>query len=210
MKPYLYVVACISLFVSLTANAAFIANPDPSTLADDIDGTGYFAADNILFSTEILDIGEAILNNGNIFGFYFEGSDVLDANNRHVIFGSDDGDNSEAVVNFANGIVVDVDQGVVQNSFSGTGNIGFFVQLSAFGNGLLFSDASLNAGNIDYFGAFERNASPGTFALLFADPTNQDLIELVVSGTLAPVDASSPSLFALLMIGMFSILKRRK
>jgi len=204
-----------SAFVSLNAVSGPLTNPDPAAFGEDIDGSGYFLPMSTLFLTETLDIGESLVGNGNVFGFYFQPA-AGEAPAVTPVFDSLDADNSEAVVNFGSGLIIDVEDNAVQDSFlPGTGPIGFFAFLPGFGNQIFYSDPSLNAGGADYFGAFPLLSAPDTFGLLFADPSTGGQIELVVAGSLesaavAPQPVPAPGPLALLAIGLLAASTQRK
>ncbi|PKG93204.1 hypothetical protein [Paraglaciecola sp. MB-3u-78] len=210
MKLLYRTVIALAVLFSSQVNATIIQNPVPGVYSEDIDGTGYFSVTGTSsFLTEILDIGEAFGLVGNVFGFYFEGADVTDTNNLHVVFDQTDAKNNQAVINLNNNIVIDVDNNSIQSVFTGAGDIGFFVFLPSFGNQIFFSDASLNVGG-DFFGSFQNLNSPSTYALLFASPQTNGQIELTIAGPLTPIQrVSAPSVFMLLLLAGIWQLRRK-
>jgi hypothetical protein len=193
-----------SAFVGV-AVATPIPNPAPTVLANDLEGTGYFTPSSTIFSVEIFDVGQFLNLTPTTFGFFFSGQNVSNPANLIPIFETTDLVNNQAAVNFGSGIVVDVDQGVVQNTFSGSGNIGFYVTLNAFGGRTLFSDPLLNGGT-DYFGAFPFLSNPTQFGLNFYDTSTNALIHFVVVNGLTPaVSVPEPSSFLLLSFGLLGL-----
>jgi hypothetical protein len=203
------IASAIALLSSALVNVAVavpIPNPTPTVLGNDVDDTGYFTPNATIFSVEVFDAGQFLNRTPSTFGFFFHGQDVSNAANLIPIFETTDLVNHQAAVNFGAGIVVDVDQGVVQNTFSGAGDIGFYLTLNSFGGGTLFSDARLNGGT-DYFGAFPYLASGTRFALEFYDSSTNSLISFVVVNGLTPIiGVPEPSTFALLSLGLVAML----
>ncbi len=139
----------ILMALPIKSRADLIPNPDPSTLADDIQGSGYFAPADEVYFQESLDIGPLLFGlPGSEFGFFFAGTDITDPNNLIPIFDASDigSQNRMAMVDFTTGNVIDLDEGnVLQNTFTGMGNIGFYFSLAPIsGAQTLYSDPSLN------------------------------------------------------------------
>jgi hypothetical protein len=136
------------MVLPIKSRADLIPNPDPASLADDIQGSGYFAHADQVFFQEFFDIGPDFGFQGSEFGFFFAGTDITDPINLIPVFNSSDigSQNRLAQVDFAAGNVYDLDEGnVIQNTFTGTGNIGFYFSLDPFsGVPSLFSDPFLN------------------------------------------------------------------
>lgn len=116
-------VAILSALVFQFATPATLAdpilNPEPAALFEDIDGNGYFIPLGNIFTIEIFDVADFLAVTGNTFGFFFSNTDATDPTNLIPIFDSDDLVGDEAVVDFGAGIVVDVDQAIVQAAFAG-------------------------------------------------------------------------------------------
>jgi len=159
----------------LKSRADLIPNPDPSTLADDIQGSGYFAPADEVYFQESLDIGPLLFGlPGSEFGFFFAGTDITDPLNLIPIFDASDAgsQNRLARVDFTTGSVIDLDEGnVVQNTFTGMGNIGFYFSLDPIsGVPTLFSDPFLNSG-LDVVGTYATLEPPvNEFLIAFQYP----------------------------------------
>lgn len=122
------------------------------------------------------------------FGFYF----ASNPNGLIPIFDpTDQGGTQAALINFAAGLVVDIDAGSVpQNSFSGTGPFGFFLQIVFAGNPptvvRLFSDPSRNGGN-DPVETFPSLTVPNQFMIGFDLPTGAGALYLDLIANVAPI-----------------------
>ena len=158
----------------IKSRADLIPNPDPATWADDIQGSGYFAHADQVFFEEILDVGPALNLQGSEFGFFFAGTDITDPINLIPIFDASDigNQNRLAQVDFVAGNVYDLDEGnVIQNTFTGTGNIGFYFSLDPLsGVPTLFSDPFLNSDG-DVVGTYPTLDPPANeFLIAFQYP----------------------------------------
>lgn len=195
----LALVAVLSL-ASLPAWATPFATP--STLSGlagpDIDGSGYFNAGGQVLSVELFDLAGTILPAGTDFGFYFRGA----AGTQVSIFDALDQASPEqkALIDFDNGTVIDVDGNVLQQLFTPNHSdpIGFFMHTDALGT--LFSDASLNAGGLDVFGAFESLTLPNRFYTLFVGNGPQGFFPLQIALTGEISAVPSPSVLSLLAL----------
>ncbi len=162
------------MVLPIKSRADFIPNPDPANLSDDIQGSGYFAHADQVYFQEFLDIGPALGLQGSEFGFFFAGTDITDPLNLIPIFDSSDigSQNRLAQVDFAVGNVHDLDEGnVIQNTFTGTGNIGFYFSLDPLsGVPTLFSDPLLNS-DLDVVGTYPSLDPPtNEFLIAFQYP----------------------------------------
>ncbi len=173
---------CLSLAIALIGSVGLAANSDaipfpnpaPTTFADDLDDLGIFFPSDLVVTFEIFDLGAlAPAFAGNTFGFFF----VTDPANLITIFDpldqdpdpSTPDDKQIGVVNFLTGTVIDWDELTVQDTFSGIGNIGFFLTPDAsFGLPTLFTVPSLNPLGLDFSGTFPRLGVPENFLLSFA------------------------------------------
>lgn len=194
------------LLVTGTTLATPIPNPQPGVLADDLDDSGYFTPGSPLFVFEVSDVGESVVGVGSTFGFYFEGSDVNDPTNLITIFEPTDTTGDQSSVNFASGIVVDIEDAIVQNTFSGSGDIGFFLTLNAFGGLTLFSDPLLNDNDLDWMGAFPFIVDPTRVAVWFIDPATGGLLGVDVVAPLTPAENISEPSALLLMLSLTLLL----
>jgi hypothetical protein len=162
------VVVVVLLLSAAKVFAIPFANPDPGLFGPDRDGNGYFSQAGVpTISLELLDIA------GFEFGFFFQN----DPGTLITIFDPLDADPDPggpgsvtpiALIDFTGGFVFDIDENIVQSLFTGsTDNFGFYATL---GGGTVYSDASLNPGGTDWFGAFDILAPTvpaGTFAPVF-------------------------------------------
>ena len=176
MKLFAVLLSSFLMLIALPikSRADFIPNPDPDNLADDIQGSGYFAHADQVYFQEFFDIGPALGLQGSEFGFFFAGTDITDPLNLIPIFDSSDigSQNRLAQVDFAVGNVHDLDEGnVIQNTFTGTGNIGFYFSLDPLsGVPTLFSDPLLNS-DLDVVGTYPSLDPPtNEFLIAFQYP----------------------------------------
>ncbi|PCI76904.1 MAG: hypothetical protein COB20_09480 [SAR86 cluster bacterium] len=101
----------------------------------------------------------------------------------------------------------DIEESTIENSFTGSGNTGFFLTLNALGGDSLFSDSSLNFG-VDWFGVFPFIAAPENLALVFqnSSPTQQFSLHVVSGLTSVP----EPSSILLTLLGLTGLGIARK
>ena len=177
-----------------TAAAVPMANPAPGFFAEDTEGA-YVQPGPALFAFELFDLADGIA----AFGFHFAG----DPGTLIELFGADDvGPGQSAAVDFAAGIVGDLDALDLQASFTPTlvpGPIGFWIDLGGF---TLFSDAALNGG-LDVAGIFPLLGDPSVIGVTFSDPTPGGLGVLsldVISGASA-ITVPEPTSLGLLFAG---------
>ena len=154
--------------------ADLIPNPDPAKWADDIQGSGYFVHADQVFFEQFLDVGLDLGLQASEFGFFFAGTDITDPINLIPIFDASDigNQNRLAQVDFVAGNVYDLDEGnVIQNSFTGTGTIGFYFSLDPLsGVPTLFSDPFLNS-DVDAVGTYPTLDPPANeFLIAFQYP----------------------------------------
>ena len=180
-KSMKLVVILLSSFLMLMvlpikSRAALIPNPFPASLADDIQGSGYFTHADQIYIQEQFDVGPTIgaFIQGSEFGFFFAGSDITDPINLVQIFDSSDIGRQKrlARVDFATGNVYDLDEGdVIQNTFTGSGDIGFYFKLDpTLGVPTLYSDPFLNIDG-DVVGAYPTLDPPANeFLIAFQYP----------------------------------------
>ncbi len=195
--------------VTFNASATPLTNPKPTDLLEDLDGSGYFTPAVGILAIEVLDIFESFALPGSSFGFFFEGADVNNSANLFTIFSSTDVSNDQAVIDFTTGFVFDIEEATIESSFTGSGNIGFFLTLNALGGFNLFSDSSLNSG-VDWFGAFPFIAAPENLALFFQGATPTDLLSLHVVSGLTSVPVPEPASAFLLLLGLIGFARTRK
>ncbi|MCP5125163.1 MAG: hypothetical protein H6973_05865 [Gammaproteobacteria bacterium] len=197
--PLALLCGLVAVSMAPMANATPFANPDPTTLLDDIDGSGYFIPEpGGSLGIKLSDIASGP---GSIFGFFFQGSDISDPANLIVLFDETDAVNDIVLVDFAVGFSYDHEDSVVQSTFTPMSGvpIGFFFQVPTLPP--LFSDASLNSG-FDVMGAFPALGQPTTYALLFDAPGIGVLGLDVVTGIRA---VPTPGVAALLVTGLMPL-----
>lgn len=175
--------ACL-LCGSQTASATTFVNPDPSRFAND-DGKELFAPSQALFSIKAYDL----LNNlgyQTTFGFFFEAA----PNTLIPIFTSEDvGTGHRAMVDFGAGKIIDLDQEIVRNNaFSGSGNVGFYLNLAPL-DLTLYSVANLNHG-LDTVATYPIWGMQSAYLLEFAVPDHVLSLEIVDFANAVPEPSS--------------------
>ncbi len=202
----LLLVCCVSIAVSVSSEALII-NPDPLSFADD-NGSELFYPSNSVFSIELLDLGSYV-GFPSSFGFYF-------ASNPSAlisIFEPEDSGGSDqlALVDFVAGEVADLDEGIVQDTFTpGLGAIGFFYEIDATAAGgpqiVLFTQTSRNNGS-DVSATFpsftEENLHVLGFELFDDDTQMFETVSYNLVGNIDPVP--EPSTLMLLCMGFIGI-----
>lgn len=209
MKYLMRAVCGFLIFFSSTSFATPYPDIDSDTyfFGSDIDGDGYFSQTNrVTIAVESFDA----FNNDSLleFGIYFEGA----SSELITLFGTSEPQESAALIDFKNGVVLDIDDFEIESIFTPTtADYGFYLSLDA-GSTVVFSDPLLNGG-YDLFGAFPLlgpDVPSGIFAAMFFNGSPEDLgIPLY----LAPiVGISEPYTFALLGLGLMLMgsFKRRR
>lgn len=153
-------VAALSLGAT-SALAAPFPNPAPGTLAEDIDGTGYFTVGGVGTATfELLDAFDSI----STFGFY----SAFDPFTLIPIFEAGDATGESALIDFAGGVVFDNEDAAIQSVFTPTTTIGFYLDLG-LGGAPLFSDPAFNGG-LDVVAAHQSLVDPFLNILFYDGP----------------------------------------
>jgi len=193
---------CAAMFAQ-TAAAIPFANPFPGSIDPDIDGTGYFQPAEGILGIELYDLGDTVFE----FGFFEKGNVAT----LVPIFEASDTVEPSVAIDFALGIVFDVEDDAVQNSFTPTtGPIGFYLSLPNFST-VLFTDPTLNLGGIDYSAAYPSpDIIPGAMSIMFWLPTAGAPPELLTWHLLAPITAvPAPPSVALILLGLALLGGRR-
>lgn len=202
-----------ALFCTAGYASATVINPLPSDFGPD-DGTELFHPMSDVLSVEFFDLVGS-LGGPSTFGFFFE---FAPANLIPIFEPSDQGGTQAALIDFANGVVFDVDEGgTVQSTFTGNGNIGFFLSLEPDAPIVLFTVSAFNAG-LDLAATFPSFASSDTYLLGFelpplptsSDQTGQTIAYELVSGTKPVPEPGTAFLIGLLLAGAGVRLRSRK
>lgn len=184
---------------------ATIINPLPGKFGSD-DGTQLFDPCQCMAALEGYDLSDTGNLTGSTFGFFYWGTDLSDPNNLITLFDPldkiVDGQRPKATVDFVNGIVYDVDAGVIQGTFNPLGgHIGFFFEPDAtLYPDALFTVASLNGG-VDVAATFPHLTLDKTYLIGYEIPnTNTTLAFEVVKG-ITPVAVPVPEPETLYLLG---------
>jgi len=195
---------CTMFWVSSVSATPF-SNIDPTTFGSDVDGNGYFSHNGaVTIGVEAYDAFDTDSNQRFEFGFYFEGA----SGTLISIFDTLEPTGATSLVDFTNGAVVDLDDGLVEGFFTPTtADYGFYLSLFDINGSApiitAFSDPMLNGGD-DLFGAFDlltTDVPAGTLAGMFfsASPENNgDLLYVAPLITISVV--SEP--YSLFLMGL--------
>ena len=200
------------MVLPIKSDADLIPNPDPTFWADDIQGSGYFSHADQVFFQELFDVGPTLgeFVQGSEFGFFFAGSDITNPINLIPIFDASDVGNQNrlARVDFTTGNVYDLDEGnAIQNTFTGSGNIGFYFSLDPItGVPSLFSDPSLNIDG-DVFGTYPTLDPPANeFLIAFQFPDgSEDYLPLLFEGASGVAPVPLPGTLLLFCSGLAGV-----
>jgi len=215
MKRLLVVllVLFVSVFVFAQKGRAEVVNPYPGVYGAD-DGAELFYPNDSVFGVELWDTGGYAT--GSSFGFFF-----ADAPGTLIpIFDLFDetatGDLQSAIIYFdtgtANdGMVWDIDDGMLQASFTPNPNsaIGFY--FSTLGT-TFFTKAALNLGGLDLAATFPHLSTPGKYLIGFEGYSGADIAFEVFSG-ITPVPEPSTMLLlgsGLAVVAGYSFRRRRR
>jgi hypothetical protein len=213
MKMVCVILSVIIVGILAFAGSVFavtIPNPDTINFGDDLGDSGIFGHPDLSFAVEVHD-----LVGGGVFGFFFEGADVTDANNLFPIFDSDDNgpDVQMSFIDFIQGHVVDLDEGIIQDEYTGTGRIGFFLNPAYPGFDTIFTVPSLNTGGGDFvatfpvigdiFGPIDSQFLDNDYLLVFAieDIGTGDIVPIAVNFIAGVVPVVVPEPSTLILFG---------
>ena len=194
--------------------AVTVPNPDPTLLDPDINGTGLFSHSGGLLNIEIFDLAEALSSGstGFEFGFYYAGGNP--SSGLNTIFGAEDNNNflatpQVAAVDFTNGMVLDLDDGVQQSSFApdpgAVADIGFYLRFGT--DAPIFTQALLIPGAEDLAAEFPFKENPLAFLISFAVPIGEDIVPLSYQFVfpLTPSPIPLPGAAGLWLLGLAGI-----
>ena len=189
--------ACSLMLVASTAAATPYPNPDPGSLLDDLDDSGYFSTGSIgSLSLELFDLGDSVAS----FGFFSQGA----PGTLIPIFEAGDLTSEAAIIDFSIGYVFDNEDSVIQSLFAATPTVGFYLDFAGF---LLYSDPTLNIGGIDIMGAFP-SVNGEFLSLLFfdgpADDPQRTLLSWHVISDVSAVPVPAPWLLMMAGIGLLA------
>ncbi len=191
------------LALLVSAPAWSVPTAPPGFMPDD--GAELFNHLTTVLSVQITDFGESGAPPGGWgFGFYF----ASDPGTLITIFDPFDAAGSAtASIDFAAGVVTDLEDGSIQSTFTGSADpIGFWL---AQDTSLVYSQSSLNAGLIDPAFAFQSLAESFSYMIGFEAPDGEIISMQFVSGLTAVVP--EPTILALFGMGLLLLgLSRRR
>ena len=191
---------CSLMLVAGIASATPFPNPDPGSLGDDLNGSGYFNFGSAgSLSLELFDLGDTIAS----FGFFGQGA----PGTLISIFEASDLAGESAIIDFTAGIIFDVEDSAVQSFFTSVPTIGFYLDFAGF---IIYSDPTLNLGGLDLMGAFPSTNSNFLSLLFFdgtADHPQRSLLSWHVISNISAVPV--PTTWLLIMIGLGLLVTRR-
>lgn len=194
--------ACLFAFAS-TASAVPFTNPDPGTLMDDIDGSGYFSPSGLgSLVFELFDLGDTAAE--------FGGFDKNDPGTLIPFFEASDLTGEAAMVDFTGGFVFDVEDNAIQSVFAPIDSVGFYLDLP--GLGTLFSDPTLNLGGVDVMAAHPTIGQPFTSLIFYDGPAGAAAPATLMSWHLISDVTGGvplPSSAALLALGLLALRGKR-
>ena len=196
----------IGIAALLSVSALSIAAPLPPLGYNADVGASLFAHTDTAVAIELVDDGQTSPPPGGwTFGFYF----ASDPGTLITIFDADDDSQAYALIDFANGLVIDVEDNAPQTGFTTSANpIGFFVTLEI---GTIYSQSYLNPGLVDLGFAFQSINDPSLYLIGF-DFGNYGISLELINGIHAIPEPGVVALFGggLLAIGFGRRRSRRQ
>jgi len=187
------ILSILCTFVMLPINAgAIIANPNSSVYYNDNHAQLFFHG-NAAVSVEVADVFGALPGWSSSFGFFFG----ADPTTRVAIFGSDDQGaplSQKALIDFANGRVVDIDAANIQSTFTNSASpIGFYLDLVNVAGGelILYTLNSLNPGGFDLAATFQAKTDSSLYLIGFEVPNVGTVAFDLVGGITAVPEPST-------------------
>lgn len=209
IRKLIYAFFLAPLLLAPTAQAAFV-NPDPTTYSNDTN-TELFSPipgpNQVFVAIEFLDFASLVTT--STFGFYFANSDPSDPANRIGLFGPAIHNTvpaQQSLIDLSNGFVFDVNNSIITSTFASLGNvIGFYLDLPDTGL-TLYSQTSLNVGNLDFFAFFPFLSDPNTLLVQIQVPDGNggdSVLAFELLANLRSVTIPEPGTFSLLLIALF-------
>jgi hypothetical protein len=205
-----FIIALVSIAASLvfsTASNAVTTIPGHGNFDDD-NGTELWLPDDQLLAFKYYE--NPTVTGYTSFGFYFS----TDPGTLITIFGAEDQSlDSEAVVDFTTGQVIDVDDGnATQATFTGLGtSIGFWFHINVgYDAFTIFTQSSLT--NDDFSFSLPSTTDPSKYALVFFIPESGDTpiaVNVIEGITAIPLPAALPLMLAGLAWLGFTGLRRK-
>ena len=205
-KLSLLVLLTVASMFAVAPAEAVITNPAPGLFGDDDGGALFLPMENVL-SAEIFDLGGIVANSE--FGFFFANAPET----LIPIFETSDQRPPQqwARIDFGAGEVWDGDEGVLQNTFFGSGFIGFYLFVTGLPSGedfLAYSVPSMNEGGLDLFASFPSLFFETGYLFGFESPEVRVPVSFNVALGLqkAPVPATS----LLMIAGLAALVRARR
>jgi hypothetical protein len=196
------VASCLMLVASM-ASALPFPNPDPGSLNDDLDGSGYFNTGSIgSLSVELFDLGDTVAS----FGFFGQGA----PGTLIPIFEASDLTGEGAIIDFVAGYVFDVEDNSIQSFFTPVSTVGFYLDFAGF---LLYSDPTLNLGGLDIMAAFPSTSGDFLSLLFFdgtADNPQRSLLSWAVVSDVSAIPVPAPWLLMMVGLGLLAVRRSTK
>jgi len=183
----------IGLLFAAAGAQATVVNPAPGAFGPD-DGTQAFIPNDLNASIELVDplSGE--------FGFFF----LSDFATLIPIFDSVDAAGDVAAISFGAGVVYDVEDAAIQNTFTaGIAPVGFYLKIPSLPT--IYTVNALNVAGLDLVATFPSLAPIDLYLLGFEFPTPRGFVTLAYELTLGFTPVPEPSTYALFFLGLLVI-----